>query len=188
MSNPRQLSMLSSIAAAIWVAGVLPAVAEERVCTGTIGAVTVDNLRVPQNRTCQLDRTRVQGTITVQRGATLVARRIVVIGNVQGENARSVAVLARSRVGGSVQVVQGRAARVVNSTVDGNIQFESNSGPLYILNNNVGADVQAFQNTGGVEISDNIIDGNLQCKANNPPPVGGGNTVQGNKEDQCRRL
>ena len=30
--------------------------------------------------------------------------------------------------------------------------------------------------------------GNLQCKENVPSPTGGGNVVQGNKEDQCRRL
>jgi hypothetical protein len=57
-----------------------------------------------------------------------------------------------------------------------------------VLQNNVGGDVQVFQNTGGVEIRGNRIDGNLQCKANSPPPVGGNNIVQGNKEDQCARL
>jgi hypothetical protein len=48
--------------------------------------------------------------------------------------------------------------------------------------------VQAFSNSGGVVIRSNHIDGNLQCKENNPAPTGGGNTVEGNKEDQCRRL
>ena len=56
------------------------------------------------------------------------------------------------------------------------------------LRNRVGGDVQAFQNTGGVVISSNRINGNLQCKANSPPPTGGRNVVGGNKEDQCRRL
>ncbi len=57
-----------------------------------------------------------------------------------------------------------------------------------MLNNSVGADVRVFQNTGGAEISDNRIDGNLQCTANVPKPTGSGNTVQGNKEDQCAKL
>ena len=30
------------------------------------------------------------------------------------------------------------------------------------------------------------VDGNLQCKGNRPRPTGGGNVVQGDKEDQCR--
>ena len=51
-----------------------------------------------------------------------------------------------------------------------------------------GGNLQAFQNTGGVEIRRNVIDGNLQCKTNNPAPIGGNNVVGGNKEDQCKRL
>ena len=88
-----------------------PAVAEERVCRGTIGARTVDNLRVPEGAVCRLRGTLVEGTITVQDGARLDARGVRVIGNVQAEGHRSV-VLRRSRVGGSVQLVQGGAATV----------------------------------------------------------------------------
>jgi hypothetical protein len=66
--------------------------AEERVCRGALGAVTVDNLLVTQDATCNLNGTRVQGTAQVQRNATLNANGIRVIGNVQGENARHVAV------------------------------------------------------------------------------------------------
>lgn len=165
-----------------------PANAEERVCRGTIRAVTVDNLVVPQLASCRLEGTRVQGTVKVERDATLVATRVVVIGNVQAENARSVTVSERSRVGGSVQMKQGGGARVLNSVVDGSIQLDENRAPLRVRNNVVGADVQAFQNTGGVAIAGNRIDGNLQCKENRPAPTGGGNVVQGNKDDQCSRL
>ncbi|MBA3517244.1 MAG: hypothetical protein H0T75_06305 [Rhizobiales bacterium] len=166
----------------------VPALAEERVCRGTIGATTLDNVRVPQNATCVLNRTRVKGTITVQSNARLFASGVVVIGNVQGENARNVVVDDGSRVGGSVQVVQGLAATVADSRIDGSIQTESNDQAIRVLRNRVGSDVQAFQNTGGVQISRNVIDGNLQCKENRPRPTGGGNVVQGNKEDQCARL
>jgi hypothetical protein len=165
-----------------------PAMAEERVCRGTIGAVTLDNVRVPPNALCTLIRTRVQGTIKVERSARLVARDVIVIGNVQAENARDVQVLAGSRVGGSVQVKQGGGATVADSRVTGSIQYDSNRAQLNVLRNRVNQDVQAFQNKGGVLIRGNVIDGNLQCKANTPPPTGGNNVVQGNKEDQCRRL
>jgi len=37
-------------------------------------------------------------------------------------------------------------------------------------------------------VSSNVVDGNLQCKENQPMPEGGGNVVQGNKEDQCAAL
>jgi hypothetical protein len=58
------------------------ALAEEKVCRGTIGARTVDNLRVPQDASCTLNGTRVQGTIRVENGAKLVANGVRVIGNV----------------------------------------------------------------------------------------------------------
>jgi hypothetical protein len=115
-------------AAAVFPAG---ASAEERSCRGTIGAATVDNLRVPQGATCALN---------------------------------------------------------VSSFVNADILFDENRGPLAIRDNVVGGDVQGFQNRGGLEISRNRIDGNLQCKENSPRPVGGGDVVQGNKEDQCARL
>jgi hypothetical protein len=44
------------------------------------------------------------------------------------------------------------------------------------------------QHTGGVSITANTIDGNLQCKENNPAPTGGDNIVKGIMEDQCANL
>ena len=107
-------------AAALALGGLLipaAAQAEETVCRGALGAVTVDNLLVPQGANCALTGTRVQGTIKVQRNAALNAAAVRVIGNVQGENARNVVVRGGSRVGGSVQVVQGQAATVRDSVV-----------------------------------------------------------------------
>lgn len=177
-------------AAALAVAGLLPAAAaaEERTCRGTIGATTVDNVRVPPEARCVLQGTLVKGTVKVQRQAVLRAKDVRVVGNVQAENARRVAVVQSSRVGGSVQVVQGGAAKVARSVVNGDVLYDDNARALRVLGNRVGGNVQAFQNTGGVEIRRNVIDANLQCKANVPAPVGGGNVVGGSKEDQCANL
>ena len=165
-----------------------PALAEERSCRGTIGAVTVDNLKVPSGASCTLQGTYVKGTVKVESKATLVASNVRVVGNVQAENAARVVVRDASRVGGSVQVVQGGAARVIGSSVNGDILYDDNRRALAALRNTIGGNLQAFQNTGGVEIRGNRIDGNLQCKENDPAPVGGNNRVGGNKEDQCRSL
>lgn len=164
------LAVTTTVTAAVAALGVfaLPAVAEERTCRGSIGKVTVDNLRVPQGATCTLSGTLVKGTVKVERGATLRATAIRVIGNIQAENHRHVAVTQGSRVGGSLQVKQGGSA-----TVDRSI---------------FGSDVQFFTNAGAIRITANRIDGNLQCKENRPAPTGGANVVQGNKEDQCARL
>jgi predicted PilT family ATPase len=164
-----------------------PAAAEETVCRGSMGRVTVDNLVVPQGARCILNRTVVQGTLQVERDARLGARRVRVTGNVQGENARRVNVI-RSRVGGSVQVKQGAAASVRNSVITHDIQYDANRSALRASRNRVGGSIQVFQNTGGVLIASNRVDGNLQCKENAPPPRGGGNVVQGVKEDQCAGL
>ena len=182
--------LITALAASILAVALLPqvAVAEEKVCRGTIGERTLDNVKVPQGASCTLRGTKVKGTIKINEDARLEAIDVRVIGNVQGEGARNVIVRKKSSVGGSVQVVQGKRARVANSKINGDILYDDQSGRLSALNNNVGGNVQAFQNTGGIRIADNVIDGNLQCKENRPPPTGGDNRVEGNKEDQCKRL
>ena len=162
--------------------------AEERTCRGTIGAKTLDNVRVPQGATCYLTKTYVKGTVTVARDARLFADSVRVVGNIQGENAKNVVVKSGSRVGGSVQVEQGRAATVRGSRVNGDVQYSANRAYLRVLGNDVGGSVQVIGNSGGAEIYRNTIDGNLQCKENTPRPTGGGNVVGGNKEDQCARF
>jgi hypothetical protein len=104
-----------------------PAFAEERTCRGTIGATTVDNLRVPQGATCTLKGTRVKGTVKVERRATLKASDIRVIGNVQAEGAANVNV-ATSTVGGSVQIVQGKNSKLNRNAVKGDVQYFENRG------------------------------------------------------------
>ena len=159
------LAAVAVTLAAAFMAG--PAGAEERKCRGTINAVTVDNLRVPHGATCTLNRTKVKGTVKVERGATLKATAIRVIGNVQAEGAAKVSVTA-SKVGGSVQIVQGRSSTLGQTSVKGDVQY--------------------FENRGAIAITSNRVDGNLQCKENTRRPTGGGNVVQGNKEDQCSQL
>jgi hypothetical protein len=164
----RRTPLIAALALAAGLGGTATAAAEERTCRGTLGAVTVDNLRVPQDATCTLNGTRVQGTVKVERGATLRASAIRVIGNIQAENHRSVSVGSGSTVGGSIQLVQGGTAKLDANRVTG--------------------DIQLFANRGTQSVTRNRVNGNLQCKENVPAPTGGGNIVQGNKEDQCARL
>jgi hypothetical protein len=178
---------LVAVGAALLVPGG-PAWAEERVCRGTIGEVTVDNLRVPDEATCILNGTLVEGTVKVETDAVLKAYGIRVIGNVQAEDSRKVVLLDRSEIGGSVQIVQGRAARVIRARISGDILFDEQEGALAAKGNRIGGNLQAFQNTGGLTVRNNRIDGNLQCKENSPAPLGGGNVVDGSKEDQCEDL
>jgi hypothetical protein len=189
MEDMMKLRVTVLIAMAITVMAVPHiAIAEEKICRGTIGSKTLDNVKVPEGETCTLQGTKVKGTIKVNNGARLEAIDVNVIGNVQGENARNVIIRKDSRVGGSMQVVQGRKATVANSKVGGDILYDEQSDELISRRNTVGGNVQAFQNTGGVRIRGNVIDGNLQCKENKPAPTGGDNQVEGSKEDQCEKL
>jgi hypothetical protein len=166
------------------------ALAEERVCRGTIGSTTVDNLRVPQDASCTLNGTKVEGTVKVESGARLVASGVRVIGNVQSEGFRAITLREGSRVGGSVQLENGQeggTGKVVKTRINGDLQFESNEARMVARNSTILANLQVFQNTGGVVLENNTIAENLQCKENNPPPVGGGNKA-GDKEDQCAAL
>lgn len=180
----RTILAITTVAATL---GSTPAWAEETLCTGFIGAKSLDNIFVPDGATCRLESTRAEGSVVVGTGATLHAKSVRVNGNVQAEGAAHVGIAGASRVGGSVQIVQGRSASVIDAWIHGDLLYDSNTGPLKANRNTVGGNLQAFQNTGGVTIRRNVIDGNLQCKANSPAPVGGGNQAA-SKEDQCARL
>ena len=69
--SSRRAVVAAGIAAAAAALVPASASAEETTCRGSLGAVTVDNLRVPQDGRCILNGTRVQGTIKVERAATL---------------------------------------------------------------------------------------------------------------------
>ncbi|WP_374676147.1 hypothetical protein [Ideonella sp.] len=164
-----------------------PALAEEISCAGTLGAVSVDNVFVPDGSTCVMDLTRVKGSVVVGTGSTLYARSVRVVGNVQAEGSALVDISGTSSVGGAVQVVQGGGALIRQARITGDLQLESNRARVTATGNVVGGNLQAFQNQGGVVLRNNRIHGNLQCKANVPAPTGSGN-LAASKEDQCARL
>jgi hypothetical protein len=180
--------LVAGVALALLLSTSPIAVAEEQSCAGTLGAVTVDNLLVPQAASCRLHGTRVLGTIKVEAGATLLASNVYVAGNLQAENATRVEIRAQSVVGGSIQIVQSGAALIDSVRLSGDLLLDANDGALIATANRIGGNLQAFQNSGAVTITGNLIDGNLQCKENQPAPIGGGNLVQGNAEDQCAAL
>lgn len=153
------------------------AYADDRVCRGTIGQQSIDgSVIVPKGATCTLAGTRIDGNVFVRGNATLLAKGVKVGGNIQAENHESVVVksrsvdgqVSRSRVGGSIQLKQGGGGKLLRTVV--------------------GSDIQLFTNDGRFEVRGNDVEGNLQCKSNDPAPVGGNNQVQGNKEDQCKDL
>ncbi len=183
--NIHPLSASIALAAGVFLS--MPALAEERICTGRIGAIALDNVFVPDGKSCVLAQTRLNGNVVVGTGATLTANSVTINGSVQAEGARAVTIEGRSLIGGSVQIVQGYAASVTAATVGGTILVDENTGPVSASRNRVSGDIQLFANQGGVSVVDNRINGNLQCKENAPPPTGYGNRAA-SKEDQCAGL
>lgn len=144
----------------------IPIVGEYR-CTGTTQAITADNLVVPPGATCNLVGARIKGSIKVEDNATLNASGLYVKGSIQAKKTESVTI-SNSVISGSVEVEEGESALLSVSQIGGSVKF--------------------IKNTSGLTISNNTIGGNLQCKENLLMPTGGGNIVQGNREDQCSGL
>ncbi len=182
------ISIVRSATCALALAAASFAVhAEETRCTGTIGPRSLDNIVVPDGQVCTLNGTRANGTLKVGRGASLQANRVGINGNLQAEGALQVNVGAGSSFGGSVQIKQGGGASISGTRIQGDLQFDENVMPLSATDNTIGGNLQAVKNFGGVTIERNVIDSALQCKENEPAPVGGGNSAS-SKEDQCAQL
>ncbi len=139
----------------------------EYICTDALGPVRADNILVPKDQACTLVGTRISGNIKVEEGATLNAIGVDIKGSVQAKGFAFVSIID-SEIQGSVQVEEGGSSHLETSLVVGGALFVKNSGSLTILNN--------------------TILSNLQCKENNRMPTGAGNTVSGNKEEQCSSL
>jgi len=202
----QRIAVSTMLALVVVMVGGASVYADEYDCTtGVTPPSTVDNLRAPPGHTCVLDGTHVEGAIQVEDNATLRAYDVRVDGNIQSEGGLLIDISDGSRVegnvqadnvgrvnihpgcfvGGSIQIKESGAAAIDGVEVDSDILFDTNDRPLIARNTTVGGNLQAFQNTGGVLIAYNTIDGNLQCNSNAPPPTGGGNVVHGSMEDQC---
>lgn len=171
-----------------------PSQAADFICTGSLGAVVVDNLIVPDGASCTLVRTRVNGSVEIGANASLIARGVFVVGNIQGDGAGTVTITQagpatapiQSQVGGNIEFQKGAAVTVNQRTrVAGDLIIQENTGLLVVNRNFVTGSVQINNNTGGARINSNTISGNLQCQDNLPAPTGANNLVTGNKEDQC---
>jgi hypothetical protein len=146
------------------------------------------DVEIADGTSCTFTNVRIRGNLTLGRGSTLVGMDLEVEGNIEGKAATRLT-LTTSRVDGDLQFEEGGSVLVRQTVIDGDLQLESNNGSLHVEDNRIDGNVQVFKNRGGpFTISDNRIEGQLQCKENDPPPTGGGNIVDGSKEDQCRTL
>ncbi len=193
----KQLLVMTVVLATAILVAAGPAHADDRRCSGTIAARSIDgNVIVPRGKTCRLNGTRVDDNVFVRAGARLIARGVRIGGNIQADDHQLVRVirrevdgrLVRSRIGADIQLVSGRFSEIRRAVIGGNLQSKQNNRQQYAVRNRIDGDLQAFSNRNGYRIHRNVIGGNLQCKSNSPRPTGDHNRVEGNKEDQCRHM
>ena len=91
----------------------------------------------------------------------------------------------------SVSAAEG-GSRVSASEIDGATTYTGNSGPIELGTdedtNYFGSDVTVSDNTGGVEVTGNIIRGDLTGAGNDPAPTGSENRVRGEQGGQFAEL
>ena len=157
-------------------------------CIGPIGDTRVDRDLLILVR-CTLSGTEVRGDVTLYPGGSLTARDARIRGDLTGSRANFVD-LQQSRIDGAVQLegLVGDFTTFESNEIHGNVELTGIDSELEVLNNDFRGDVVVSRNTGGVEISGNLIEKNLRCDGNTPPPKGIGNRVEGEMEGQCASL
>lgn len=179
--------LIQTLAAALALGATTHAYAADTECRGTYGAVTlVGNVLVPDDSSCTLLGTTVEGAVVVKSRASLNADGVSISNGIQGESPARV-VLTQSEIGNSVSLRKGGEVRVESSMVNGDIQLEENVGPIAISSNGVVGSVQANKNRGGLSLWSNTIGNGLSCQDNTPPPTGGNNIAK-QKQGQCLNL
>ena len=144
-----------------------PTLAEERTCSGTTLGAGPSTTCASGRCRCTLNGTIVKGTSRSNRMRRCAPRRPCGR-NVQAEDARSVSSSGlahrRKRPGRP-----GRDSQVFATAESTGISCSMRTPPQRGQSQrHWRRTLQVFQNTGGVRIFDNRIDGNLQCKENQP--------------------
>lgn len=156
------------------------------VCVGlTLVGLNLDSVIVPDNASCTMIGTTMNGSVEVGANSSLVAQDVNITGNLLSDSAARLDIGGASRVGGSIQVQRGAAASIVGVTTTGSMQITAMTGPVTASGNRLGGNIQILANRGGVTLNNNVTPGGvMQCKDNLPAPTGSGN-VASQKQDQC---
>ena len=134
-------------------------------CNGSIGAISVDAVTVPSGAICMLNGTRVRGDVRVRSGASLLTSAARIDGNVQADNALTVATRNATFVDGDIQVKRRATARLENSTINGNVQIEEAGASLVTSGTRIGGDVQV-KKARASNLFFTEVDGNIQLEDN----------------------
>jgi hypothetical protein len=171
-------------------------------CTHTLDSTATQSVTVSSGTWC-INRSAVQGGITVNPGAGVVVTNSSVSGPISAQGATAFR-LCSDRVGGDVSATGGTGFVLVGdpgddscggNTLQQSASFDGNSAGLDLVGNSVAGSVTVTGTSGtgpqpgdtNPAISGNSIGGSLSCSGNNPPPSNEGhpNAVQGSRDGQC---
>jgi hypothetical protein len=136
-------------------------------CSGNINNRHIDD-NVAINKACHMDQVTIKGNVMLYSGAQAVIKNSSIDGNLESKASFSSVVAENNRIDGNIQLEKGQKIQLINNEVNGDIQLK--------------------ENRSNIVVSQNTVDGNLQCEKNSLQPTGHSNRVNGDKEDQCRRL
>ena len=138
---------------------------------------------------CTLTNVEIDGDVIVFAGGSLVANDVWIKGNLYTSRADFIA-MERSRIDGNVRLEElvGDETTIEGTNIDGDILLARNRSRLEIVNNDIHGGMFAIGNTGGLLISGNSFEENLDCTGNTPAPVGIANRVDVGAEGQCADL
>ena len=138
---------------------------------------------------CTLTNVEINGDVIVFAGGSLVANGVVIKGNLYTSRADFID-MERSRIDGNVRLEElvGDESTIEGTNIDGNILLARNRSRLEIVNNDIHGAMFAIGNTGGLLISGNSFQENLDCTDNTPAPVGIANRVDDGAAGQCADL
>jgi hypothetical protein len=140
--------------------------AQNRICDGSIGAVTVGSISIPDGASCVLRGIRVRGNLWVGVNATLVASEVRIAGNVEATGATQVRITFFSVVGGNIQVQRSRNVLVSATRVNGNVVLAGNRGNVSVRGSEIVGNLEILRNTGKILIRNNRLGGSLICRQN----------------------
>lgn len=157
-------------------------------CVGlSLVGLNLDSVIIPDNASCTLIGSTMNGTVQIGNNARLIAQHLVITGNLIGDGAAEVSLSGTSRVGGSVQLNGGAAASISGVDIGGSLQIDAMPGAVSATGNQIRGNTQVIANLGGVTLTGNNMLGVLQCLGNQPAPTGSGN-MAAQKEGQCTGL
>ena len=183
------MKLVTILTALLFAALPTTALADDTVCADTFIDGTHDNVIVPAGTVCS-SSAHIMGSVKVFGGFNAFSGTTIE-GNIEGEPGHQFVRLFGLGVviRGNVQLKNAEPAEpsgyMAGTEIGGNFQWEANPNVLFAQGGTIGGDLIIVKSTGAAEIFGNVIQGNLQCSENDSPPTGGGNTVAGNKQDQC---